>query len=76
MARKRKHRRKRKQVADGQKLLAAAIESSEASKTEIAKSLGISLGQLRHLETGRRRPLLPAAVAIEDELQIPIRSWR
>lgn len=71
----RKRRRKRKRIPEGQKLLAAAIGAAEASKTEIAKSLGISLGQLRHIETGRRRPLLPAAVALEDELNIPIRAW-
>lgn len=73
MARKSKRRRKR--TPEGQKLLAAAIEAAGASKTEIAKSLGISLGQLRHLETGRRRPLLPAAIALEDHLKIPIRAW-
>jgi len=63
-------------MADGQKLLAAAIESSEITKTELAESLGMSPGQLRHLETGRRRPLLPAAVAIEEKLGIPVHAWR
>jgi DNA-binding transcriptional regulator YiaG len=66
---------KRKGKPEGSRLLAEAIEASEVSKTELAASLGISLGHLRHLETGRRRPLLPAAVALEDKLQIPIRSW-
>lgn len=76
MARKNKRRRKRKRVADGKKLLAAAIESSEITKTEFAESLGISPGQLKHFETGRRRPLLPDAVAIEEKLGIPIHAWR
>ena len=72
----RKNKRRRKRVTDGQRLLAVAIGSYRATKTELAKSLGMSLGQLRHLETGRRRPLLPAAVAIEEKLGIPVNAWQ
>ena len=69
-------RRKRKKIPAGKRLLEDAIESSDLNKTQIAESVGISLNQLRHLETGRRRPLLPAAVRIEDVLGIPVCSWR
>ncbi len=76
MAQKNKRRRKQKRITDGQKLLAVAIGSFRNTKTELAESLGMSLSQLRHLETGRRRPLLPVAVVLEEKLGIPVRAWQ
>lgn len=64
-----------KRKPNGRRLLAAAIDSSELSKTEFADSVGILLNQLRHIEVGRRIPTLPQAVALEDRLKIPIRAW-
>jgi plasmid maintenance system antidote protein VapI len=51
------------------------IEDSDRSKTKIAKMLGVSLGQLRHLVAGRRQPSLEIAVRIEDKIGIPARDW-
>lgn len=62
----------RKQTANG---LARLLKIRCETKTVLAESLGMTLAQLRHIEAGRRRPTLPQAVALEDELQIPIRSW-
>ncbi len=62
----------------GPKLLAGAISEAtetELTKTRLAECLGMTVEQLRHIEAGRRRPTLDQAVALEDELEIPIRAW-
>lgn len=48
---------------------------SQQTKTEIALLFDLSIEQLRHLETGRRKPTLAQACALEDYAEIPIRSW-
>lgn len=65
----------RKRQPNGSRLLARAVKGSAQTKTELAAELGISIEQLRHIETGRRKPTLPQACALEDHLAIPIRAW-
>jgi DNA-binding XRE family transcriptional regulator len=57
------------------RILAQAIEGRDGTKTEIAASIGMTVEQLRHIEAGRRQPILTQAIAIEDEFEIPARSW-
>ncbi len=62
----------------GPNLLTRAITEAtetDSTKTELARGLGMTVEQLRHIEAGRRRPTLDQAVALEDELEIPIRAW-
>ena len=60
---------------DGRQQLTRWLEASPESKTDTATDLGMSVEQLRHIESGRRKPTLPQAVAFEDQLGIPVRAW-
>ena len=51
------------------------LDGLDATKTKVAGLLGMTVEQLRHIEAGRRRPTLAQALAIEDVLSIPARSW-
>lgn len=52
------------------------LQKEDSTKTEIAKSCGMSVEQLRHIEAGRRSPTLAQALAIEDQFpEISARSW-
>lgn len=65
----------KKRRPNGRRLLADWLKTTTESKTETAEGLGMSVEQLRHIETGRRTPTLPQAIVLEDKLLIPIRSW-
>jgi len=47
----------------------------EGNKTTLAKALGMTVEQLRHLTSGRRPPTLRQAVRIEKLTKIPPRFW-
>ncbi len=59
----------------GPGLLAAKITDAKTTKTDFARGLGMTLEQLRHIETGRRRPTLEQGEAIRRRLKIPVRAW-
>lgn len=65
----------RRSFPTGPAELTRYLDQYDGTKTELAAEAGISLGQLRHLATGRRRPTLAQAVQIEDTIGIPVRSW-
>ncbi len=57
-------------------LLRGRLEELESSKTDIAKSCGMTGQQLRHIESGRRSPTLAQAFAIEERFpEIAAKSW-
>lgn len=60
---------------NGPERLRRYLSGTQQTKSEVAKSLGMSAGQLRHIEIAGRPPTLPQACAIEDEIGIPIRAW-
>ncbi len=51
------------------------VRSRPIFKTTLAERMGMTVEQLRHIESGRRGPTLAQAVALEDHLKIPIRAW-
>jgi hypothetical protein len=59
----------------GRRQLAQAMDDYDGSRTSFATGVGMSIGQLRHIVSGRRKPTIRQAIAIEDEHGIPIRSW-
>lgn len=65
----------KQRLPKGQRLLIAAINDFDSTKTALASRLGMSIEQLRHIEAGRRQPTLTQAVAIRDKLSIPVTAW-
>jgi transcriptional regulator with XRE-family HTH domain len=59
----------------GPRELGRLLADFSRTKSEVAEDLGMSLGQLRHIEAGRRLPTLEQAIALEDILMIPVRHW-
>ncbi len=65
-----------RQRRDGRQQLARAIKDFNGNRTEFAAERGMSVEQLRHIDSGRRPPTVEQAIAFEDKDGIPIRSWR
>lgn len=59
----------------GHDLLNERLDASTSSRTDIARDLGMSLQTLSNIARRGRLPTLPQAVAMEDFLAIPVRSW-
>lgn len=47
----------------------------EIARGDLARKCGMTIQQLGHLVTGRRRATLRQAVSFEDRLSIPVRAW-
>jgi len=43
--------------------------------SDVARALGVDVGNFRKVLCGERRPSLEVAVAVEEMLNIPVRQW-